>query len=42
MRTMAEVKRDSTRNLLSDIPLFSGLTPTQLDWVAERSHRRVL
>src|SRR5512138_3633010 len=41
MRTMAEVKRDSTRNLLSDIALFSGLTPTQLDWVAQRSHRRV-
>jgi CRP/FNR family cyclic AMP-dependent transcriptional regulator len=38
---MADVKKDSTRNLLSDIPLFSGLTPTQLDWVAQRSHRRV-
>jgi CRP/FNR family transcriptional regulator, cyclic AMP receptor protein len=41
MRTMADVKKDSTRNLLSDIPLFTGLTPTQLDWVAQRSHRRV-
>jgi CRP/FNR family transcriptional regulator, cyclic AMP receptor protein len=41
MRTMADVKKDSTRNLLSDIPLFAGLTPTQLDWVAQRSHRRV-
>jgi CRP/FNR family cyclic AMP-dependent transcriptional regulator len=38
---MTEVKKDSTRNLLSDIALFSGLTPTQLDWVAQRSHRRV-
>ncbi len=41
MRTMAEVKKDSTRNLLSDIPLFAGLMPTQMDWVAQRSHRRV-
>jgi CRP/FNR family cyclic AMP-dependent transcriptional regulator len=41
MRTMTDVKKDSTRNLLSDIALFSGLTPTQLDWVAQRSHRRV-
>jgi len=38
---MTDVKKDSTRNLLSDIALFSGLTPTQLDWVAQRSHRRV-
>jgi len=41
MRTMTDVKKDSTRNLLSDIPLFAGLMPTQLDWVAQRSHRRV-
>ena len=41
MRTMADVKKDSTRNLLLDIPLFAGLTPAQLDWVAQRSHRRV-
>ena len=34
-------RKDSTRNLLSDIVLFAGLTPTQLDWVAQRSHRRV-
>jgi len=38
---MTEVKNDSTRNLLSDIALFAGLTPTQLDWVAQRAHRRV-
>lgn len=38
---MTEVQRDSTRNLLADIELFAGLTPTQLDWVAQRAHRRV-
>jgi CRP/FNR family cyclic AMP-dependent transcriptional regulator len=41
MLTMTDIKNDSTRNLLSDITLFAGLTPTQLDWVAQRSHRRV-
>ena len=41
MRTMADVKKDNARYLLSDIALFAGLTPTQLDWVAKRSHRRV-
>jgi len=38
---MTELKKDDTRNLLSDIKLFEGLTPTQLDWVANRTHRRV-
>jgi CRP/FNR family cyclic AMP-dependent transcriptional regulator len=38
---MAEFSKDDTRNLLSDIQLFEGLTPTQLDWVAHRAHRRV-
>ena len=37
---MDERKFD-TRNLLSDISLFEGLTPTQLDWVAKNAHRRV-
>ena len=41
MRTMTDIKKDSTRNLLTDIDLFAGLTPTQLDWVAQRAHRRV-
>jgi CRP/FNR family transcriptional regulator, cyclic AMP receptor protein len=41
MRTMVDVKKDNTRNLLSDIALFTGLTPTQMDWVAQRSNRRV-
>jgi CRP/FNR family cyclic AMP-dependent transcriptional regulator len=38
---MAELQKDDTRNLLSDIKLFEGLTPTQLDWVAQRAHRRI-
>jgi hypothetical protein len=38
---MTDIQKDSTRNLLADIELFAGLTPTQLDWVAQRAHRRV-
>jgi CRP/FNR family cyclic AMP-dependent transcriptional regulator len=34
-------RKDDTRNLLADIELFTGLAPTQLDWVAQRAHRRV-
>ena len=41
MLRMTELKKDDTRNLLSDIKLFEGLTPVQLDWVAHRAHRRV-
>ena len=41
MRTMTDIQKDSTRNLLADIQLFTGLTPTQLDWIAHRAHRRV-
>ena len=43
MRTMTDTPRrkDDTRNLLADIELLAGLTPTQLDWVAQRAHRRV-
>lgn len=41
MLRMNEVKKDDTRNILSDIKLFEGLTPTQLDWVAKNAHRRV-
>lgn len=41
MIRMADIKKDDTRNILSDIKLFEGLMPTQLDWVAQRAHRRV-
>ena len=43
MLTMTDTlkRKDDTRNLLADIDLFSGLTPAQLDWVAQRAHRRV-
>jgi CRP/FNR family transcriptional regulator, cyclic AMP receptor protein len=41
MLRMAELKKDDTRNILSDIQLFDGLTPVQLDWVSQRAHRRV-
>jgi CRP/FNR family cyclic AMP-dependent transcriptional regulator len=34
------VNKDDTRNLLADIELFAGLTPSQLDWVAQHAHRR--
>jgi CRP/FNR family cyclic AMP-dependent transcriptional regulator len=40
MLKMANVKLDDTRNLLSYIQLFEGLTPTQLDWIAQHAHRR--
>ena len=40
MLRMAEIQKDDTRNLLADIQLFEGLSPTQLDWVAARAHRR--
>jgi CRP/FNR family cyclic AMP-dependent transcriptional regulator len=38
---MADIRKDDTRNLLADIELFKGLTATQLEWVAQRAHRRV-
>ena len=41
MLRMVDFKKDDTRNFLSYIKLFEGLTPTQLDWVAQRAHRRV-
>jgi CRP/FNR family transcriptional regulator, cyclic AMP receptor protein len=41
MLRMTELKKDDTRNLLSDIKLFEGLDPSQLDWVAQRAHRRI-
>lgn len=41
MLTMTEIRKDDTRNLLADIHLFAGLMPAQLDWIAQRAHRRV-
>jgi CRP/FNR family transcriptional regulator, cyclic AMP receptor protein len=41
MFRMAEIRKDNTRNLLTDIQLFEGLTLAQLEWVAQRAHRRV-
>ena len=38
---MTELKKDDTRNILSDIKLFEGLTQAQLDWVSKHAHRRV-
>jgi len=40
MLKMANVFTNDTRNLLSYIQLFKGMTPTQLDWVAQHAHRR--
>lgn len=41
MLRMTELKKDDTRNILSDIKLFEGLTQAQLDWVSKHAHRRV-
>jgi CRP/FNR family transcriptional regulator, cyclic AMP receptor protein len=41
MHTMTDIRKDDTRNLLADIHLFEELTPAQLDWIAQRAHRRV-
>lgn len=41
MLKMADIRTHDTRNLLSYIQLFEGMTPTQLDWVAQHAHRRV-
>jgi CRP/FNR family cyclic AMP-dependent transcriptional regulator len=41
MLKMTDLKKDDTRNLLADIQLFEGLTSAQLEWVAQRAHRRV-
>lgn len=41
MLRMPELKKDDTRHLLADIKLFEGLSPAQLDWIAQRAHRRI-
>ncbi len=35
------MKNDDTRSLLTGIKLFEGMSPKQLDWVAQRAHRRI-
>lgn len=35
------MRDDDTRNLLTGIKLFEGMSPKQLDWVAQRAHRRI-
>jgi CRP/FNR family cyclic AMP-dependent transcriptional regulator len=39
--TDTQQRKDDTRDLLADIELFKGLTPAQLEWIAQRAHRRV-
>src|SRR5574339_430852 len=41
MLKMTDIRTQDTRNLLSYIQLFEGLTPTQLEWVSQHAHRRV-
>jgi CRP/FNR family transcriptional regulator, cyclic AMP receptor protein len=41
MLRMVDVHSDDTRNILSAIPLFDGLNLVELNWIAERAHRRV-
>jgi CRP/FNR family cyclic AMP-dependent transcriptional regulator len=39
---MNDVRADDTRNMLTSIPLFKGLDATQLGWIAQRAHRRLV
>jgi CRP/FNR family cyclic AMP-dependent transcriptional regulator len=41
MQTVTDINKASTPSLLTGIELFAGMTPTQLDWVAQRAHKRV-
>jgi CRP/FNR family cyclic AMP-dependent transcriptional regulator len=38
---MIDAKANDTQNILSTIPLFQGLGPMELGWIAQRAHRRV-
>jgi CRP/FNR family cyclic AMP-dependent transcriptional regulator len=42
MLAMTDVRSDNTRNVLTLIPLFKGLGETQLAWIAQRAHRRLV
>lgn len=41
MSIMTNVHTDDTRNILSAIPLFKGLSEAQFTWIAQRAHRRL-
>lgn len=41
MLHMVDLNTDSTRNILGTIPLFEGLSFSDLNWLGARSHRRV-
>jgi len=41
MLRMVDLNTDSTRNLLGAIPLFEGLSQSDLNWLGARAHRRV-
>jgi len=41
MLPMIENKVGDTRNILSTIPLFRGLGSVELEWIAQRAHRRM-
>lgn len=42
MLTMATVRSDDTRNILSAIPLFQGLDTLELNWISQHAHRRLV
>ncbi len=42
MLRMTESRSDDTRNILSTIPLFRGLGPVELNWIAQHAHRRMV
>jgi CRP/FNR family cyclic AMP-dependent transcriptional regulator len=42
MLRMTEIRSDDTHNILSTIPLFKGLGPVELNWIAQRAHRRMV
>jgi CRP/FNR family cyclic AMP-dependent transcriptional regulator len=41
MISMLDIKSNDTRNILESIPLFNGLGPAQLAWIAQHAHRRM-
>ncbi|MGC1378353.1 MAG: Crp/Fnr family transcriptional regulator [Anaerolineales bacterium] len=42
MLAMTDIRSEDTRNVLTLIPLFKGLGETQLAWIAQRAHRRLV